>query len=113
MYADRKSFTGGLVSYRTYSIDLSVLNANRVQIVPPGQQLGEVFSLTFPTGASMGLSFGQGDSITIDRPFSFAPDDPDTQQQGLFYTVPAAQPGVVVEIIVASAGATGALVGGP
>ena len=100
------------MSYRVHTIDLSVANPNRTQIVPPGQLIGEVFSLNFPTNASFGLAFGQGDAITVDRPFSFAPDDPDTNSFGLFYTVPAAMPGVTVEIVVATPGATGATVAG-
>ena len=91
------------MSYRVLTVDLSNANGDKQQLVSPGQQIAEVFSLTFPDGAEFGLAFGQGDAITIDRPFSFAPDDPDTTLYGLFYTVPFAQPGVKVQIVVGGA----------
>lgn len=98
------------MAYQKQTIDLSVANTNKVQIVPPGQTVNEVFAIQFPAGALLGLAFGSGEAIPIDRPFSFKPTE-DEGNYGLFYTVPTAQPGSTVDLWIVSGGATVGAIG--
>lgn len=88
------------MSYTKTLLDLGTVTSGRVQIVPPGARIAEVFALTVPDGASFGLAFGNADALDIDKPFSFAPTQDSEQTMGLFYVNTAAQPGVSVAVYV-------------
>lgn len=100
--------------YRVVKLDLSAITPE-TQIAPAQTQITELFVLDIPLGQSFGLKVGRNsDFITITRPFSMEPTGEQESNNGLFWKNDVAQPGIVVELVVATGTAAqkiGAIVG--
>lgn len=85
--------------YRVLTLDLSTVADNRLIEGVQGSTIYTVTILTLPAGAQLALHFGRRDPVPIsDRiaSFSFACGFAD----GLYLTVPVAQPGTLVQVLV-------------
>lgn len=86
--------------YAVKTLDLSVAQADPVNIVPEGKRIVEVFALAVPAGASFKLALGGGPLMSISTPFTMEPRGDDVQNFGLYYQNPFGQPGFTVELVI-------------
>lgn len=88
--------------YRVIEVDLSTAVSSQLVQNLQGQTIYYIAALTLPAGAALSLSFGKRDTIPLSsevRAFGFACGFRD----GLYLTVPTAQPGVTVQLLVSFA----------
>lgn len=98
------------MSYRVITLDLSAVidDSAPVEIVGPGTTISEIVLLEMPVNTTIKFALGDNQLFKVSNPLTLQPRGYDEQERGLKWANPAAQPGVTIEIIVASGGVTGA-----
>lgn len=94
------------MSYTVKTLDLGAIipDDSRVQVIPNNTTISEVVILKFPVTTTIRLAFGDSPLFEVTGPISFQPRGQDEQERGLFWSNPVAQPGVKIQVIVASGG---------
>lgn len=95
------------MAYNVESLDLAAATANQTtgnQLMGRGERFSEVVALNVPEGNSFQLRYGTNPWFTVPRAFTSKPRGSDGNE-GLYWRNVAAQPGVVVELIVTRGGA--------
>lgn len=95
------------MSYRVLTVALDNVLTDRIELVPPGQTITEIDILDMPDGVEIQLALGDGQLFTVPRPITFEPRGEEDQNRGLFWANPVSHPGLTIEIIVSSGGASG------
>lgn len=91
--------------YEVKKLDLTNARVDDEQIVKAGQRIAEIVVLDMAAGASFQIRVGSNsDMITISRPFTMEPTSDQEANNGLAVRN-AAQPGVIVEMLIAYGGA--------
>lgn len=87
--------------YIRKKLDLSAAQTSRIELVPPGKTIAEIFVLAVPAGASFDLLVGNNaDYITIPAPFTMEPQGEQEANNGLYWRNPVAQAGLSVDLYI-------------
>lgn len=95
--------------YRPYFIALDVVKPE-TQLLQAGLRLGELAIPAVPDGAELWVKIGNNpDYIQVTKPVTFAPDNDNDANNGVWYKITTPLPGASIQVLVSWAGALNTL----
>lgn len=91
--------------YRPYQISLNAA-VGETKVIEPGVRIGEIAIIAMPDGGELWLRIGNNpDYIQVTKPVTFAPDNENDANNGLWYKVVTPLAGQAVQLLVSWGGA--------